>query len=409
MRQRFAGAAVLFGEPDYRRLWAVGGLSGIARWLEFLALGVYAYEVTGDPGFVALVAILRFLPFVLLGPFIGALGDLPNRRALLIGSLAILFAASALLAVLTGLGLAGHRTVAAAAFASGIAWLTDMPFRRRLMLDAVERRQVPTAMGFDSATNTATRMIGPLIGGVSYQWLGISGIYSLNAALFLACMILALALPRAAGAAWPGPGSWRLSALVPPRRLLTNGFFLAILGVTLVYNLACFPFFAMLPVLAGTELGLSASGLGLLSAFEGLGATAGAIAFGLFAGNRGLFACYFGGTLGFVVLLFLLSLSLTLEAAFPLLFLIGVGGAFFQSTQYALVYVVAPPELRGRATGLMTLCIGSVVLGFYNAGWLFEHLAAATAMKIMALEGALLLAAIAVLWWRVSRRGTGLD
>ena len=41
-------ARTLFQLPDYRRLWAIGGLTGIARWLEFLALSVFAYEVAGS-------------------------------------------------------------------------------------------------------------------------------------------------------------------------------------------------------------------------------------------------------------------------------------------------------------------------------------------------------------------------
>ena len=61
--------------PDYRRLWVIGAGLGVARWLEFLALGVFAYQVTGSPPLVALVAIVRMLPNVFLGLVVGLLGS----------------------------------------------------------------------------------------------------------------------------------------------------------------------------------------------------------------------------------------------------------------------------------------------------------------------------------------------
>ena len=45
--------APLFSIPDYRRGWLLGLLSGIVRWLEFLALGIFAYQLTESPSLVA--------------------------------------------------------------------------------------------------------------------------------------------------------------------------------------------------------------------------------------------------------------------------------------------------------------------------------------------------------------------
>ena len=74
---------------------------------------------------------------------------------------------------------------------SGAFWTTDMPVRRRLLVDAVEPESVPIALGFDNATMYATRALGPLIGGATYQELGISGIYALIAICYLVCLAFA--------------------------------------------------------------------------------------------------------------------------------------------------------------------------------------------------------------------------
>ena len=55
--QQPSAMRALFAVADYRRLWTIGAAVGVARWLEFLALGVFAYEVTGSPPLVALLAM----------------------------------------------------------------------------------------------------------------------------------------------------------------------------------------------------------------------------------------------------------------------------------------------------------------------------------------------------------------
>ena len=78
--------------------------------------------------------------------------------------------------------------------------------------------------------------------------------------------------------------------------------------------------------------------------------------------------------------------------------------AFFSATQYGLIYVMSPPEARGRVTGVLSLCIGSSMLGHYHAGLLFDRFASADAMRIMAAEGALAMLVLGALWWRASGR-----
>ena len=51
-RQTVWGA--LFGDPAYRRLWAMGATTNVMRWLETVALGFFVYELTGSPFWVAL-------------------------------------------------------------------------------------------------------------------------------------------------------------------------------------------------------------------------------------------------------------------------------------------------------------------------------------------------------------------
>src|SRR5262249_15174150 len=141
-----------------------------------------------------------------------------------------------------------------------------------------------------------------------------------------------------------------------------------------------------------------------LSACDGLGGTLGALAIGLLASQRALFALYYLGTLAFLLLMLALSLSLTVGTAVPILLLLGVAAAAFSSTQYALVYTIARPEMRGRAAGVLSIFIGSSMLGHWHTGLLFERLGSATAIRVMVAEGLAMMLGLAILWRRARRQ-----
>jgi predicted MFS family arabinose efflux permease len=406
---QFADARLLFARPDYRRLWAVGALTGVARWLEFVAIAIFAYELTQSPALVALLAVLRMVPYVLLGFLAGAVADIADRKSLLVASFAAMAAASGAMFVVTALGAATYVAAAAIVMVSGAFWTTDMPVRRRLLVEAVEPQSVPAALGFDNASMYATRALGPLIGGAAYQELGIGGIYALIASSYLACLALAtrVRVPTdAASGSAPSTGG-RLGFLLPPRKLVLDRRFQIIMGVTLVYNLWCWPLIGMVPVIGQMDFALTPAFVGALAACDGLGGTVGALAVGVLATPRTLFRFYFLGTLACLVLMLGLALHLTIGTAVLILLLTGVAAAAFSSTQYALVYNIAPPEMRGRATGMLSIFIGSSMLGHWHAGLLFEKLGTIAAMEVMAYEGLAAMLVLAALWRRTPMQHAG--
>ena len=397
----FAETRFLFAKADYRRLWAIGGLTGIARWLEFVAVAIFAYELTRSPELVALLAVLRMVPYMLLGFLVGAVADAIDRRRLLLAGFTLMVLASTTMLVVTATGTATYAAVAAIVMVSGGFWTTDMPVRRRLLVDAVKAESVAAALGFDNATMYATRAIGPLIGGATYQVVGISGIYALIAMSYLVCLVLAARVGIASQAPGvPSAARKRLGFLMPPRDLLLDRRFQIIMGVTLVYNLWCWPFIGMVPVIGQKDFALTPALVGALSACDGFGGTIGAMAVGLLAAPRTLFRFYYLGTLACLVLMLILAVNLNVGTAVIILLLTGLAAAAFSSTQYALVHNIAPPEMRGRATGVLSICIGSSMLGHWHAGVLFERLGSVAAIEVMACEGLIVMLVLAALWWR---------
>ena len=56
--------------------------------------------------------------------------------------------------------------LAVASFVNGVAWATDNPVRRVMIGEAVGATQMGTAMSIDVGANNASRMVGPIIGGL---------------------------------------------------------------------------------------------------------------------------------------------------------------------------------------------------------------------------------------------------
>jgi predicted MFS family arabinose efflux permease len=304
------------------------------------------------------------------------------------------------------MGAATYAAAAAIVMVSGAFWTTDMPVRRRLLVDAVSVERVPAALGFDNATMYATRALGPLLGGATYQVLGISGIYALIATSYLVCLALAARVTVYSQTPKLAPSARsRLAFLLPPRQLVFDRRFQIIMGVTLVYNLWCWPFIGMVPVIGQKDFALTPALVGALSACDGFGGTVGAMAVGLLAAPRTLFRFYYLGTLACLLLMLGLALYLSLGTAVVILLITGVAAAAFSSTQYALVYNIAPPDMRGRATGVLSIFIGSSMLGHWHAGLLFERLGSVAAMKVMGCEGLAAMLLLGVLWWRTPMSG----
>lgn len=390
----------LLRDPVYLRVWLIGIFSGVARWLEMLVFGVFAFELTGSPFLVALLLILRLSPLVVFGSIVGTLADRLPPRLLMLVSLSLALLVSATLVLLFVLEAAQYWHIALATLATGVVWTTDMPVRRRILGDVAGTGRIALAMSFDSATNNATRMLGPLLGGVLYQWLGASGAFALSACLYALGVAITLGVPAAIST------GARDSATTKVLSDLLEAFAFAardrdisrILLVTVVYNVWGFPFVSMIPVIGSDELSLSAGWIGGLAAFEGGGAFLGAlaIAMGLRGANfRGL---YYFGTLAYLLLIFLAGWMIEAVSMAAVLFCVGLAGACFTTMQSTLIYSLAPPEMRGRLFGLLVICIGTGLIGFLNVGLMGEWFGGSAAIRIVAAEGLIPLLLVGIGW-----------
>ena len=394
---------LLLGNPRFLVVWVVGGFTGIVRWLQLLALGLYTFQITESPLLVSLVPMLWMLPLALCGPFVGVVADRVSRKALLVGSLVLALAVSVVMAIASAAAPLGFPWIAAASVLSGIFWATDMPVRRRLLGDLSDG-DLAAAMSLDSATSNATRMAGPVLGGVVLQTFSLSGVFLLSAAVFAVCLV-AIALTPVPGVGRPARSTHFVRELISGIRFVAGDARLRwVFGITIVFNVFGFPFTSMIPVIGSGQLGLDPAMVGLLGSTEGFGAFIGAIVIAM-AVRPGAFASlYVWGTTAYLALVGCLGVVSLFGggAVFPfvaaagVLLAIGLAGACFSAMQSTLSYLNALPEYRSRVLGVLTLCIGTGPIGFLHVGWLAESFGAPVALMVTASEGLLALLVLRV-------------
>jgi MFS family permease len=391
----------LFDDANYRRIWGTGMASGICRWLEMLAVGVYAFETTGSPFLVALLVILRLLPLVVLGSVVGTLADRLSPRRFMVAGMAIGAIASGSVSLLLFLDLGGYWVVAAGAVIGGMVWTLDMPLRRRMIGDLAGKERLVTALSFDSATNHSTRAIGPFLGGILYESFGASGAFALTALLYLIALVSIAGVEhrRAPGGTPVAPATRAFADFRESFALVAReGDIRRILLVTIVFNVFALPFISMIPVIGSERLHLSAGWIGALAALEGIGAFLGGLAIAIMNPGIGMRRLYFFGVFFFLVFAFLAGWMTAVLPFAVFVLLIGLAGAGFSAMQSTLTYSVAPPHMRSRLFGLIVLCIGTGLFGVFNIGFVAEWFDGATSVRIVAVEGLIVLVAIGIGW-----------
>jgi len=389
----------LIGEPDFRRLWLIGLVVFSVRWLEMLAVAVFAYQRTGSPFVVALLTMLRMLPMALFGALIGAAAERVERRRALVLVVASMLLCSIALALLAWSDALEVWHLALASFISGLTWTTDNPVRRTMIGEVVGPERMSAAMSIDVGANNASRMLGPTVGGILLATLGIGGAFAVSVAGYLVATMVALRVRHrntAALSTAAGVLERMIEGLVLVRR---DPRLSGTMVITVIYNTFGWPFTSMIPVIGQDNLGLGAAGIGLLASMDGVGAFCGAIAIALCAKPPHFARLYVGGVALYLLMLPVFALAPGPLLAGSVLLLTGLANSGFSIMQATLVYLAAPPEMRSRVFGVLSVCIGVGMIGFLHLGWLASIIGATWAIVTIGAEGLVALL-LTRRWWR---------
>ena len=367
--------------PNYGTYTLGSAVSLVGTWMQRVAVGWLAWELTESGAWLGLLAFADLFPTVLVGPLAGAWADRGDRLWLVkVSQVLGLLQALALLA-LTVSGLITIELLLALTLFLGIVAAANQPARMAMIPQLVRPEDMPAAVAINATIFNAARLVGPAVAGALIVSVGVAGAFAANALTFVV-FIYALSRLRV-------PSAERAEAdrRAPIFGDVASGFRYALghagiapaLLLLTAVSLGVRPFVELLPGFAGEVFQAGAPGLALLTATVGFGAVIG----GLWLARRGptrglvevvLVSCL---VLGLAMLVFAASDSLwvavpALTVAGICLVIQGVG------TQTLLQFAVAP-EMRGRVLSLYGLilrggpALGALAMGaaseFVGLGW----------------------------------------
>jgi predicted MFS family arabinose efflux permease len=245
-------------------------------------------------------------------------------------------------------------------------------------------------------------MVGPAVGGLLFEVVGLEGAYLLGGVLYLLSLLLILRV-RYRSARLEAAGRILTTLREGWRFVRGSRVIVGTLMVTLVLNFWGFAYITMVPVIGERVLGLSAFAIGLLMSIEGLGALIGSLVVAHGFKPLAYTRVYLFSTFGFLLAVLGFGLSGWFPVSLGLNLVCGITLAGFAVMQGTIIFLAARPEVRSRVMGVLTVCIGAAPLGMLHLGWLADWLGAAAAVQVMAIEGLAALALVAVIWPEMRR------
>jgi len=385
-------------DRNFRGLWSAGLLQWTIFGIEALATSIYIFSVTESPLLVTSLLAARMAPMIILGSIVGALAErLPGIILLSLGylTLAVVFF---VLGAIYLLGTIELWHIFLGALFNGTGLTLDNTVRRRAIGELAEGETLGTAMSLDISTLMLAMLLGPLVGGMIFEYAELAGAYFCIGVIFL----IALAVVRKTALPTKDKHHEKrhlLSEIIEGIKYArSNRVVTAILVITIVMNIFVLALFGLVPVVGIDILHLKPSINGVLLAASGTGGLIGAILISIYGRYSQYKRYYLWGSILLSVCILLFAFSTNFYTSLALLIVGGFGLAGFGTMQVALLLVETPAHLRARILGLLTVCIGVAPVGVLHLGYMAERFGTVVGLVTVGLEGALLLLATAVIW-----------
>jgi MFS family permease len=266
--------------PTFRELWLASTVSNIGTWMQTVGGAWLMTTLTADALPVALMQTATTLPAFLVGLPAGSLADRLDRRRLTLATQAWMLLCAAALGFLTLAGVVTPWLLLGMTFALGLGSALAAPTWAAIIPDVVDRPQVPTAISMNGAGYNVARATGPALGGFVVAVTGPAYAFLINAASFLATLGVVFRWRPRAGRSGSAAREPLTSMVVAGVQYVWQAETQRVVLVrSMLWMLCASAFWGLLPVVAVHELGLDATGYGLLVTCVGAGAVAGA--FGL--------------------------------------------------------------------------------------------------------------------------------
>jgi len=351
----------------FRRLLLADVASDIGTFMQSVGSAWLMVSLGAGPFYIALTQAAATLPFFLVALPAGAIGDIVDRRRLILWCEAWMVAVAIVLAITTLTHVITPWLLLGLTFALSAGDAAETPTWRALLPELVSRQDVPAASALNAIEFNIARAVGPALAGGLIAVAGVGAAFSVNVISFFGVILIV--------ARWHRPRRVRATpaetlggATVAALRYVRNAPPVrAVMLRTGAVMFCASAVFALLPAVAHTING-SAATYGVLLGSFGAGAVAGA---GLIEAVRSRWPLEVVVSAAIAVLGITIMIIAGIHTVPVLTLVMFAGGAAwltFVSLANALVQTLAPDWVQARVLAVFILITqGGLALG--SAVW----------------------------------------
>jgi MFS family permease len=356
---------------NFRIFWSGQTLSLIGTWMQSVASGWLALQLSNSAFIVGLVSAAGSFPVLVLSLYGGVIADRYNKLKLVTIAQALLLVQALALWWFT---VSNHLTIGwllGLTTLNGLISAFEIPARQSFIVELVGREDLIDAIALNSGGFNLARIVGPSIAALVIGTLGLHWCFAFNSFSYLAVLagLFLIRLPpweRSAQTQSSLEGLKEGFAYV--RETPVVAVLIRVIGVYAIFGL---PILAMMPVIARDILRTNAAGYGFLLTCVGIGALTGALSLAwlgrrVHRGKLFIISSYsFAGAL----IVFCLLPWHSLHIAAAVLIVIGFAMLLNGALANGLLQSIVPDELRGRVISVYILVyVGLAPIGSFLAG-----------------------------------------
>jgi MFS family permease len=352
--------------PMFRNLLIADLVSDIGTFMQGVGAAWLMVSQGAGPLLVALTQTASALPFFVLALPAGALGDIFDRRRLIVTTEVWMASVAAAIAALTLLHWITPWMLLLLTVALSIGDALEAPTWRAILPEVVPREDLLPAIALNGIEFNLARAIGPALGGFLIAGAGVATAFTLNALSFLVVLWVIVRWKRPARQRGLPRETLSGATRAAIRYTRNTPEMLTILGRIAVIMFFASPFWALLPTVAH-QLRETATLYGLFLTVFGGGAMLGAL---VLQRARSFFPVDAVLAMGTTVFAAALWATATFRSIALLSVAIAFGGAAWtvvMSLMSTVMQNVAPDWVRARAAAIFML----VYMGAWAAGSAF--------------------------------------
>jgi predicted MFS family arabinose efflux permease len=368
----FGRIAAALRNPNYGVYTAGSCVSLIGTWMQRIATGWLAWELTHSGTWLGMIAFADLFPTVVVGPIAGAAADRWNRLTVTKISQTLGMCQAFALFGFTASGLIDIWLLFGLTLFLGAVAAFNQPARLALIPSLVPREHLGSAVAINAVVFNLARFVGPAVAGVAIVAGGVALAFALNAVSF-AAFLVALSRVRLAPDAAEGPPRARQGlggALAEGVGYVVRHAGIApLLLLLIVTSIGVRPLVELMPAFAARVFASGAEGLAMLTAAVGVGAIVGGLWLAGRGETKGLTGVVLRSIAGMGVVTILFALSDRLWIAAPLLTVSGFFVVCAGVGTQTLIQLAVDTAMRGRVLSLYGLifrggpAIGALMMG----------------------------------------------